>query len=122
MSVTTQRPGQRDHGGTSDQRPRNEARASVIMLAVFVPWTIAFILLSGWLSPARGGEVGYIRAWLPWLGVTAAWMLPLLTGLALGLHARRRGGGRLALVGIWLNAVAMAVVTLPSLADRLISG
>jgi hypothetical protein len=121
MSITTQRPGQRDHGA-NEQRSRNEARASVIMLAVFVPWTIGFILLSGWLSGAKGGEVGYIRAWLPWLGVTTLWVLPLLAGLGLGLHARRRAGGRLALIGIWFNAVALAVVTLPSLADRLISG
>lgn len=96
------------------------------MLAVFVPWTVLFIVLSGPVArllgaPMSGGEVAYVEAWVPWVVITVVWLLPLLAGLALALDARRRdprdGLARVALV---LHAVIMVVMAGPSLLDRLL--
>lgn len=107
---------------TPRSRQRRAAIASVLMPAVFGVWTIAFIVVSGLVAGASsGGVVPYIRPWLPWLGVTALWVLPLAAGLVLGVHAARRGGGPVARVGIVVNAVALVVMVTPSLVDRLIS-
>ena len=101
------------------RRSRRETVASLAMLAVFVVWTVGFIVISGLVASGHGGEVPYIKAWLPWIGVTALWVLPLITGLALGVDAMRRGGGRLATLGAGLNALLLLILIVPSLIDRL---
>lgn len=117
-------------GPVADPHPpspgQGRSRLSLWMLAVFVPWTVLFIVLSGPVArllgaPMSGGEVAYVEAWVPWVVITAVWLLPLLAGLALALDARRRdprdGLARVALV---LHAVIMVVMAGPSLLDRLL--
>ncbi len=87
------------------------------MLAVFVVWTAAFIVVSGWIA---GGDVPYLRAWLPWLGATLAWTLPLLAGVVLGGVAIRHGGGRLARLGLVLNAALLVILVLRNLVGRFV--
>ncbi|MHB1434096.1 MAG: hypothetical protein ACYCVZ_18520 [Streptosporangiaceae bacterium] len=96
---------------------RGAAVASLAMLAVFAVWTAAFIAISGWMA---GGDVPYLRAWLPWLGATLAWTLPLLAGVMLGAVAIRHGGGRLARLGLVLNAALLVILVLPNLIGRLV--
>ncbi len=99
-------------------RPGHRAAvASLAMLAVFVVWTAAFIVVSGWIA---GGDVPYLRAWLPWLGATLAWTLPLLAGVVLGGVAIRHGGGRLARLGLVLNAALLVILVLPNLVGRFV--
>lgn len=87
------------------------------MLAVFVVWTAAFIVVSGWIA---GDDVPYLRAWLPWLGATLPWTLPLLAGVVLGGVAIRHGGGRLARLGLVLNAALLVILVLPNLIGRFV--
>ena len=87
------------------------------MLAAFVVWTAAFIVVSGWIA---GDDVPYLRAWLPWLGATLAWTLPLLAGVVLGGVAIRHGGGRLARLGLVLNAALLVILVLPNLIGRFV--
>ena len=95
---------------------RGTAIASLAMVAVFAAWTAAFIAISGWIA---GGDVHYLRAWLPWLGATLLWTLPLLAGVVLGAVAIRRGnGGRLARLGLILNATLLVILVVPSLIGR----
>lgn len=105
---------------------RRRVWLSLSMLAVFVPWTVLFIVLSGPVAellgaPVSGGEVAYVEAWVPWIVITVVWLLPLLVGLGLALASRRRdprdGLARVALV---LHAVLMVVVAGPALLDRLL--
>ena len=104
-------------------RARTQAKAALAMLAVFAGWTALFIGFSGvvgdWLGlETRNGEVVYIEAWLPWIGVLLAWVWPLLVGIGLAWRAHHRGAGRLATVSGLLNAAVLAVVTVPALVDR----
>ena len=105
--------------GTSGKRARRQAIASLWMLPAFGLWVAAFIAISSWLA---GGEVGYIKPWLPWLGAALLSVVPLAAGVVLGVLSRRRGGGRLALIGIVLNAVLLAWMTVPPFIEKLISG
>lgn len=86
------------------------------MLAVFAVWTGAFIAVSGLLA---GGDVPYLRAWLPWIGATLLWVLPLIIGTLLGVDAVRRGGGRLARLGTGLNVLLLVFLAAPSLISRI---
>jgi hypothetical protein len=96
------------------------------MLAVFAAWTVVFIAGSGtvadWLGvPTSGGEVLYLKAWVPWTVVTVLWLLPLLVGLGLALDARRRDRQEsLPRVAALVHAGVMAVMAGPALLDRLL--
>jgi hypothetical protein len=96
------------------------------MLAVFAVWTLAFVFLSGPVAgalgaPTSGGEVAYIDRWLPWIAVTALWVMPLLVGVGLALDARRRArADGLARTALIVHAVAIVAVTGPSVLDRLL--
>jgi hypothetical protein len=96
------------------------------MLAVFAVWTALFIALSGPVAtllgaPTSGGEVVYVRAWVPWLAITFGWLLPLLVGAGLALDARRRDpGDSLARVALVVHVVIMAALAGPPLLDRLL--
>ena len=103
------------------------AQGSFWMLVVFALWTVAFVVGSGPVAQLLGadlqtsGEVAYIEDWLPWIAVTALWVLPLLVGVALGVVARRRGCGTIAWVGIGMNLAVMAAVVAPATIDRLVN-
>jgi hypothetical protein len=97
------------------------------MVGVFVLWTIGFIFGSGPIAKLIGadtepsGEVSYIEPWLPWLGVTLLWVLPLVAGIGLAVLARRTRKSRLSLVGLVLNATILAASVGPAFLGRLFS-
>ncbi len=103
------------------------AQGSFWALAVFALWTVAFVVASGPLAQVLGsdvqptGEVAYIEGWAPWIGITVLWVLPLLVGIALGVVARVRGCGTIALVGIGMNVAVLLFVVVPAVVDRILT-
>jgi hypothetical protein len=126
MGATSAGAGSTTTGPSTSQQARREARVSMWMLAVFAVWTAVFIAASGPVAellgaPTSGGEVLYIKAWLPWIAVTVLWLLPLFVGLGLALDARRRDRQQsLPRVAALVHVGVMVVVAGPALLDRLL--
>lgn len=109
----------------ASRRAEQEARLSWWMVATFAVWTVAFVLLSGPVAealgfPTSGGEVMYIQRWVPWIGVTVLWVLPLLVGIGLAADARRRGHGGQARAALIVESILLLGATGPALLDRLL--
>lgn len=126
MSRTSAEGGGMTAGPSRHRTARREARISLWMLAAFAVWTVVFVVASGPVArligaPTSGGDVVYLREWVPWTVVTIVWLLPLLVGIGLALDAKRRDGREpLARAGLLANAVIVLAVTGPSLLDRLL--
>lgn len=106
---------------------RRFARLSLWMFPVFILWTIVYIVTSGPIAKLIGadtepsGEVHYIEAWLPWIGVSLLWVLPLVAGIVLAVVARAKGAGRMAWLGLALNAFVLVFAIGPALIDRFLN-
>lgn len=81
------------------------------MLAVFVVWTILFILLSEpvvrfvfGFEPAKPGDTFYVEAWGPWIAITLVWLAPVVAGLVLAFHG-----------------LLLLVFTVPNIIERLLT-
>ncbi|SES47987.1 hypothetical protein SAMN05216199_0016 [Pedococcus cremeus] len=125
--MTVGSTGQRHDQRRGSPRTHGErlARWSLGMLVAFALWTAAFVGLSGvvagWLgADMTGGDVAYIREWLPWSAVTLLWVLPLVVGVVLGGRAVRAGAGREGTAALVLNSLILTLVVAPSLVDRLL--
>lgn len=98
------------------------------MLAVFVVWTIMFILLSEpvvrfvfGFEPAKPGDTFYVEAWGPWIAITLVWLAPVVAGLVLAVVAVRRGAGVLGWSALVFHGLLLLVFTVPNIIERLLT-
>lgn len=100
------------------------ARWSLWMLPAFVVWIIAYTVIARVLDRVLGedplrGDALLVQGLLPWLGLTALWVLPLAIGIGLALYALARAAGRRGWIALALNAVALLLVLTPAVVDRI---
>lgn len=106
-------------------RARRLAKLSLWMLVVFAAWTVVYMFAADPVARLLGygsdvpGEVVYVEAWLPWIGITLLWLAPVIVGLVLAGIAAKRGGGRLAWWGIGIHGLLLAFFTIPNVIERL---
>lgn len=99
---------------------------SLLMLPAFALWTIAFIVVSGFLfEPASSGVGPFGESiegveWLGWSALTAVWVLPLILGVILGVFGAVRDKDRLGIAGWIANAVVLVWLVGTSLAGWLV--
>lgn len=102
-------------------RGRRLALASLVMVAVNLPWLVVSWLVGSASMAVVGAEEGHLlteygrSGWLAWALMLVFMEIPSILGVTLGIRARHHGERNLSTLGVLVNAlVGVGLVALSS--------